>query len=727
MLRMLHSEIVKRTLRVPEPSGKPGDGTAATRQFDAALLTAGFTCSTDLLRHLSALRPEDVLATAGPVLAAVGAAVGDHVQHNVYFADFPEHVPDTADFWLKCLADALTDPDVKPEAVFSAGGVDLLELPEYGRYQHGFDALLRVREPFVASAKDRVSVLHLGRPLAEEARALYLDLAAGPLPLSEDDLVLLEVLAGECSDGEQPERIPVRENRAVINRARIAQGRAPLVDTVTDVLRLACALSDGDVSLDEPTRFRSFRRSERRALMTALEGVVGSSRAKLGDVARHRERFKRLGERMHPHEYPKLPHAREVFAVARGETRVHGLNARIEAAFADGDTGRVLDLLATAPGMLVRSLDRVLRQATEEGAERVAATVDEHADQVAPRVLVSAREHLASRRREGVVRMFVNQRARAWVQRDERERLPAERVAPVVAALDAAVARRLPRFDRVLVDDAVRTVAVPRSGKGVAGGVGVLPRGSAMPVDGERLRFFVHWRQEAQRTDLDLSVQLLDADFAGAGQVSWTNLRGEGLVHSGDIVEAPEGATEMIDLDLAKLAGDVSHVVPQVLLYSGEGFLELAESFFGFMTRDGEQEGMPFEPRTVRAKSDLRGASRVALPLVFSRAKGGGWTARWLHLFMTGRLASNRVEETGVTAGLLARALVERDAFTVGDLLTMTERAGARVGPFEAGESAEEAVPEGERWAYVGLERPDGLPEGTEVFTARELGALLPD
>ena len=736
MLRMLHSEIIKRTLRVPEPSGQPGDGAAATRQFDAALLTVGHTCSTDLLRHLSGLRPEDVLAAAGPVLSAVREAVGDHVQHNVYFTDFPENVPDTAQFWLECLADALADPDVKKEtvlgdAVLTGGGVDLLSLPKYGRYQHDFDALLRIREPFVAGAKDRVSVLHLGRSLAEETRGLYLELASSALPLAEDDLVLLELLAAECVDGEQPERIPVRENRAVVNRARIAEGRAPMVDTVTDVLRLACALSDGDVTLDQATRFRSFRRSERRALMTALEGVVGGSRAKLGDVARYRERFKRLGERLHPHEYPRLEHAREVFAVARGDSRVRGLDARVEAAFADGDTGRVLDLLATAPGKLVRSLDRLLRQASEEEAARIAAAVDERADQVAPRVLVSAREHLAGRTRPGVARMFVTQRARSWVERDRRDTLPAGHVDPVVAALDAAIARRLPRFDRVLVDEAVRTVAVPRSGKGVAGGVGVLPRGSTMPVDGERLRFFVHWRQRERRTDLDLSVQLLDAGFAGAGQVSWTNLKGGGMAHSGDIVDAPEGATEMIDLDLAKVAPVVRHVVPQVLVYSGEGFVELAESFFGFMTRDGEQDGMPFEPRTVRAKSDLRGSARIALPLVFSREEDGRWTARWLHLFMSGRVAFNRVEETEVSTGVLARALVERDAFTVGDLLAMTAEAGARVAPFDAEETVEAmadgAVPEGERWAYVGLERPDGLPEGTEVFTARELGSLLPD
>ena len=86
-------------------------------------------------------------------------------------------------------------------------------------------------------------------------------------------------------------------------------------------------------------------------------------------------------------------------------------------------------------------------------------------------------------------------------------------------------------------------------------------------------------------------------------------------MHSGDITEAPEGASEFIEIDLSTVAA--RYIVPQVNVYAGEGFEEVAESFFGFMERDGEQQGRPYEPRTVRMKSDLRGAGRIALPLVF--------------------------------------------------------------------------------------------------------------
>ncbi|MCY9782744.1 TerD family protein [Nocardiopsis sp. EMB25] len=725
---MAYTQIIQRTLRVPRPTGAPGDGSVATRQLDAALLSAGFGLTAELRAHLAGLEPYAVVATGRIVLGAVRTLVGAHVAHNVYFRDFPENVPDTLEFWTACLVEALTDPGRGGAVIRPDGPVNLLDLPSYGRYRHTYDELAAARDAFVASAKDRFTLLHLGRTLEEETRALYEELAGSTVPLGEDDLVLLARLASVCADQEPPSSVPIRENRAVVNRAGVASGRPPLADTVTDVLRLACALSDGDVTLDEPTRFRSFSRRERRALLNALDAVVAADPTKLGDVARHREPFKRLAERLHPHEYPRLTHAREVFAVARGDRRARTFDARVEAAFSDGDIARAVAFLASEPGRFVRSLDRILSRSSAEEARAVAARLDGCADRVAPRVLVSAREHLAARAKGGsTVRLFVNRKARTWVEREHREPLPADRADPVIAVLDDAVARRLPRFDRVFTDEAVRTVAVPRSGKGTAGGVGVLPRGSAMPVTGDHLRFFVHWRQTERRTDLDLSVQKLDADFAPAGQVSWTNLRSDGMVHSGDIVNAPEGATEMIDLNLAGVDPRVRHVVPQVLLFCGEGFTELAESFFGFMTRDGEQDGLPFEPRTVRFKSDLRGSSRVALPLMFSRGEDGRWTARWLHLFLPGRIGFNRVEETGVSASAIARALTEHESRTVGDLLDAMARSGAEVRAFDADGVAEETVPEGRRWVYVGLERPDGLPEGTEVFTTRELGSLLPD
>lgn len=45
------------------------------------------------------------------------------------------------------------------------------------------------------------------------------------------------------------------------------------------------------------------------------------------------------------------------------------------------------------------------------------------------------------------------------------------------------------------------------------------------------------------------------------------------------------------------------------------------------MLRDPDQAGAPFEPRTVRTRSAMRGPGRVALPIVFGRETDGRWTA----------------------------------------------------------------------------------------------------
>ncbi|MGW9346617.1 TerD family protein [Nocardiopsis flavescens] len=728
---MVHSEIIQRTLRVPLPASGSGDGAAAVRRLDAALLPLGFALTGGLRARLEALEPDAVLRTALPLLAAVRELAGAGAEHNVYFADFPENVPDTVDFWLECLVGALTDPAHRDRVDLGPGGLDLLSLPAYGRHRHTYAELAAVRDAFVAGSKDRWTLLHPGGTPEEEARLHYTDLAGSTVPLSGADRDLLGRLAAACPDHEPP-AVPVRENRAVVNAARVRAGHPPLLDTVTDVLRLAQALSDGDPTLVRPARLRSFTRRERRLLLTALDGIVAADPGRLADVGRRVQGWKRLGEGLHPHEYPALAHARDVFAVARGDKRVRTLAARVETAFRAGDVPAAVDLLSAAPGTLVRSLDRIMVAGGPAATGLLVERLEAVGHRVSGRVLASAREQLANRSLPGSVRLFANESARGWTARDTRTPLPEADTAAVTAALDALIARRLPGFDLLLVDPAVRDVAVPRSGRGTSGGLGVLPRGSVTAVEGERLRFFVHWVEgQGTTTDLDLSVMMLGEDFSPVGQVSWTNLKADGVVHSGDLVEAPApgGATEMIDIELGALGPQVRYVVPQVLVYSGDRFTYLPEAFFGYMALDAAQRGMPFEPRAVRVRSDLEGESRVLVPLAFARGADGTWSARWLHLFLAADEQFNRVEDTGVPGALLARGVLTRRYLTVGDLVGMMAERGTRVreaGPLTEEEA--EGLERGElRVGHLGTERPEGLPEGVESITLPTLASLLPD
>ena len=206
--QLLRALIVRKTRRLAV-DGPPGDGAAAARQFDAVLLCAGFKCSAGLLARLSGLDPDRVTGLAAGALAVVRELAGDHVRHNTYFTGFPAGVPDTARFWAACLTEAITDPAAAAKARTVPDGqegwaIDLLSLPSYGRYQHSFEQMLAAHEELIEALADRVTILDLAEPLETEAQALYLRLAASPVPCRP-------MTPGRC--GSWPGRAPAGSSR----------------------------------------------------------------------------------------------------------------------------------------------------------------------------------------------------------------------------------------------------------------------------------------------------------------------------------------------------------------------------------------------------------------------------------------------------------------------------------------------------------------------------------
>ena len=66
----------------------------------------------------------------------------------------------------------------------------------------------------------------------------------------------------------------------------------PYLKTSTDVLRVAVVMSGGDVSLAANTKFRRFKRPERRFILDALEAIPTSACTE--DMMRRPEVWKRL-------------------------------------------------------------------------------------------------------------------------------------------------------------------------------------------------------------------------------------------------------------------------------------------------------------------------------------------------------------------------------------------------------------------------------------------------
>ena len=705
----MRKEILKRTLRFPiAPANEAGNGRKETVQLDSALIKSGFKLSIELFERLSKMHPVNVISYAEEIIPAVKELVGGHVRHNTYFKDFPYNVPDTESFWVGLIIDTLMDPKEAGniQLQLSFGFVNLLDLKGYGEYQHTYEDMLAVHEELIPSLKDRVTLIHLGDSLKEETLNLYYQLATSTVPLKNEDIGLLKELAAICIDDAQPEKISIRENKAIINSERIKEEGKKinlLIDTPTDIIRTYSALSGGDITLTTPTKFKSLPRKMRRILLKELNKVAKDT-TKLEDIPKYREEWKRIGEKLHPYEL-KVPYAQDVFSLARGENKVQTTEANIEKAFNDNELEKAVSLLSKRPGVLFRNLDRVLRKISKTENFNFIKTlelIEDSSKSVSGRVLLSVRQHLTNRLNNNSNRVFVNKKGSIYTTSENRESINPDYIHLVNSKIDEELYRR--KNNTLIIEEDMKEAAIPITEKNIPEGFSVYPRGSKIKIDTEILRFFCYWREQMISTDLDLSAIILDENFNKLYHISYTNLKGIGAVHSGDITSAASGASEFIDINLDEVVDfKGKYIIPMIFRYSGESFTGTEESFFGFMERSEDQKGAPFEERTVRNKSDLFGDQSVSIPLAFIYDEG--WYAKWLNIY-SGRISKfNNVERYDSVIPNLVKSCIEYE------YLNLEYLSGIYKGPEEI---------------LVTKEKPEELNPNQKIVTLQNLSTLIP-
>ena len=261
--KSLIQAIIERTQRVPRVGiflGKEetnADSEKVSRQLDIALISVGFKADSDLLEYISGLTKVDAVQLSKETVNAVKTLVGDHVKHNTYFKKFPDEVPDTIEFWTKLIEETYGEDGA------GLWNGNLLELNGYGEYQHTYEEMVRAHQPLVEKSKRALKRVELGAPFQTEVNKLFISLAESAVPLNENDKALLAKLASVSV--KKPVNVPVRENKAIINSVYLDEGESLVVDTVADVLRLAAFISDGDVTLTNKTRYKSFTHKQKRA------------------------------------------------------------------------------------------------------------------------------------------------------------------------------------------------------------------------------------------------------------------------------------------------------------------------------------------------------------------------------------------------------------------------------------------------------------------------------
>jgi hypothetical protein len=329
-------------------------------------------------------------------------------------------------------------------------------------------------------------------------------------------------------------------------------------------------------------------------------------------------------------------------------------------------------VLQDRPGEFARRLDVTLRRATDPGA--VLDAFETVAAQVSSPILLQLLAQIKAPR-PLPLRAFTPKGALAKVfgTKDRREPIPSQVLARAAEICENALITRfalLPPLGRCFVDPALREYLVPLSQRAAAKSLRTLVRGSRLPMPDTRfIRLFLWWKNGRERTDIDLSAAFFDTDFVFQEAVAYYNLKSYGGYHSGDIVDAPNGAAEFIDLDLdALVKKGVRYVVTSLNSFTRQPYCDLPECFAGWMARADTASGEVFEPRTVVDRIDIASDTGICLPFVMDLQER---RMIWADLGLTSSPRWNNVDHNLSGVSLMLRALVHTprpDLHTLFDL-----------------------------------------------------------
>lgn len=458
--------------------------------------------------------------------------------------------------------------------------------------------------------------------------------------------------------------IPHRANAAVVCGQFLSQSFvSSLVTTQTDVLRIAAALFRSDPLLETPGNFPHVSRMYRRRLLERMDAV---SQHGCADMRRHERYWKALSSVLHPGEYQtQYPHAFAAFRALWTGTLDPSFASKVERAYQLGKPSSesaeeeektkkekenvgekasnkareaVISLLEQRPGEFSRGLFRLLQ--TFPSLPEQLATLHSYLSllpQLDTMKLIGMWE-LVQNNNTAENRVFLPKGgSRAPFVREE----PPVKLPPLIQSLllSHVQSELILRFSqktplgKVYIAPEVDKLRIPKGQTATSGALRDMARGSRLSLapNCHVLRAFVFWKNPTaeERVDVDLSAILYTDDLTAVGCISYFNLKLPFACHSGDIVDAPCGAAEYIDIDLSFLeqksaiadktqiinsAGNpiasIRYIAFTAAVFTCQWFSQLSVCSAGWMERADLDSGEIWEPTTVAQQFNLQAATR---------------------------------------------------------------------------------------------------------------------
>ena len=670
------------------------------------------------------------------IIETVQKITGDDKVYIPMYPGFPHEVMEMSDDELlfNALIHYMTD------GIFQPRYAERLSYLVAEKEKHSSDF-----ETIIKNSLNSLKRISLVKSLTE-IDDMFINISTSPVSLSEDDKRFIAFYIEHLYVPMVLPEMPFKENGMFVlaqlsknNKINFAEVEKNL-GTATDILRFYVALSGGDVSLAKKTRFVNLKNREYRFLMNALNNLCQKNIYNvIDDMWRYPEIWKRVGEKIHPGKYINIyTGAVRAFSSIRNGERPESFNSQVERLINNGQIIDAANKLKTRPGMLGRSLDRLLSKLSNSSIEEKREVLSIYRDiieDLPSLMLYQITDHFKDRIENKPMRDFIIKGNTSKVFSIENTMAPINSsICKDIIRINTLVLRMRnmgkPYIGGIYIDPNFEGYVAPFSQRSASDSMRPCTRGSKRKLGEETnvIRAFCWWtnynddRGCEVRVDEDLSAIFIDSleNTKKMQYVNYTQLRWADIcIHSGDIVNGgPEdglGSTEFVDINIDKavMAG-FRYCIITVHSFTSEefsqfnsraGYMEMTDDDINTnnLTDDDEvYQKSIFIPEKVEMNMDINSESTSVIPVVIDLVDREVY---WVDMTADVQGATRNINSTHSTIRNAVRSVLMRNRTSMADIIRYnTPACGSIV------DTAEEAD-------LICTDQPDKYPADKRILT----------
>lgn len=407
----------------------------------------------------------------------------------------------------------------------------------------------------------------------KQLRGLLISYLTSNIVLSESNIeevkILLDYFGAETVvEILESNTILMKETMVVVYSYLANKGeKLPNLNTATDVLRLIAYLSKQELNTKHVT-FEKFSRPALRSFLTCLENIPFITDDMLAYKKVWKNFFRYYAGKMNLENYPHVKESVDIlFGVKKHKTFASKLSDSYLEFKAMGDKSldeqftildNLLNLYCKRPGDFSRKLVTILSEDNLLSINNSGMYVVQKFLTVISEVNSRVLYQLLDRVNNIHQTRFIKIKGTAF-------KIPEKKSFDdtIVTFLQSEIKSELRKraslkegMGLVYIDPKYKEIALTTSQKFKSNTLNPMTSGSKFDfeIESDVLRMFVYWKDaEYLRTDIDASYILFDESFNVVDQLAYFSERAlyhDSIKRSGDIVSAPNGAIEFLDIDL---------------------------------------------------------------------------------------------------------------------------------------------------------------------------------